>query len=90
MKRLFKALWRLTLPVRRPFQAKAEGFVAGCVARALEAHDPTRALAADVNLVLDAVLAEHFRLQAQVEELQRLVHEGLAPREEAAGASRDA
>jgi hypothetical protein len=86
MKRLLKALWRLTLPARRPFQAKAEGFVAGCVARALEAHNPTRALAAEVDVVLDAVVAEHFRLQAQVEELQRLVRERLAPREEPAGA----
>jgi hypothetical protein len=76
MKRLLKALWRATYPLRRPIMARADAFVAACVARALETHSPTRELASEVNLVLDAVVTEQFRLQAQVEELERLMREG--------------
>ena len=78
MKRSLRALWRLTRPVRRPIQSKLEAFLAGCVARALQSDNPTRALADEVNLVLDAVVAEQFRLQARVEELQRIVAGGYA------------
>lgn len=78
MKSILKSIWRWTFPARRPIQARIEAFVARCVARALEAHNPTKALADEVNLVLDAVIAEHFRLQARIEELQRVIHEGAA------------
>jgi hypothetical protein len=93
MKRLLRALWRITLPLRqradsfvsscviRAIESHTPGCVAraleshtpGCVARALESHNPTKALADDVSLVLDTLLAEHFRLQEQVEALSRQV-----------------
>jgi hypothetical protein len=80
MKRLLKALWRATLPARRPLANKVEAFLAGCVARALESQKE------EVSLVLDTVVAEQFRLQAQVEELQRLLLEERAGREHASTA----
>ena len=74
MKRMLKALWRATLPARRPVANRAEAFLAGCVARALESQKE------EVHLVLDTVVAEQFRLQVQVEELHRLLLEGRAAR----------
>ena len=73
-----KALWRATFPVRRPVQAKVESFLAGCLARALETQGPTKALADEVNVALDAVMVEQFRLQARVDELSRLLEEAPA------------
>ena len=80
MKRTLKAVWRATLPARRPVQSKLETFLAGCLARALETHSPTKALADEVNVALDAVIAEQFRLQARVDELARLLEEATADR----------
>jgi len=63
MKRLLRALWRITLPLRQ----RADSFVSncviraieshtpGCVARALETHNPTKALADDISLVLETL-----------------------------------
>lgn len=75
MKRLLKSLWRMTSAVRRPISSRLERFIAACVARALEAHNPTREMAEEVGLVLDAVVAEQFRLQEQIEELGRRLEE---------------
>jgi hypothetical protein len=84
MKRLLKALWKQTWPLRAQVDAKIDKLVYAATGRALEAHDPTQALADDVTLVLDAVLAEQFRLQSQIEELEHLVREALAARDGAA------
>ncbi|MFO0953518.1 MAG: hypothetical protein U0835_20675 [Isosphaeraceae bacterium] len=69
MKRIFRYGWNATAPVRRPILRKIEGFITRCVARAIEAQR------AEVDLVLDALLTEQFRLQARVEELQRMLME---------------
>ena len=74
MKRLLKALWRLTLPVTRPVANRVETFLAGCVARALASREE------EVQLVLDTVIAEQFRLQTQVEELHRVLRDGRSAR----------
>jgi hypothetical protein len=76
MKRLVKALWRLTGPLRRPFQWRLERFLARCLAQALKSHDPARGVTDEVTLVLDAVVAEQFRLQEQIDNLQRTLTEG--------------
>ena len=81
MTRLLKALWRLTWPLRAHVDAKIDKLVYAAAARALAAHDPTRPLADEVTLVLDAVIAEQFRLQSQIEELENLVREALAARD---------
>src|SRR5262245_31639994 len=58
MKRLLRTLWRSTAPIHRTVSSRLERFVATCVARALETHNPTRELAEEVGLVLDAVVTE--------------------------------
>jgi hypothetical protein len=78
MKWLLKTLWKKTWPIRRPVSLRLERFIAGCVVRALEAHHPTQVMADEVNLVLEAVVAEQFRLQEQVEELRRILNEEVA------------
>jgi hypothetical protein len=75
MKRLVKILWRWTSPVRRPFQTRLEAFLAGCLARALETQNPARVVADEVGLVLDAVVAEQFRLQEQLDDLRGMLAE---------------
>jgi hypothetical protein len=75
MRRLVKVLWRLTWPVRRPFQIRLEAFLATCLARALETQNPARVVSDEVNLVLDTVVAEQFRLQEQIDELRRMLAE---------------
>ena len=75
MKSFVQALWRGIGPIRRPVQTKLEGFLAGCLARALETQNPARVVADEVSLVLDAVVAEQFRLQEQIDELQRTLAE---------------
>ena len=82
MKPLFRALWRCAGPARRPVRRKLEALVDRCVARTVEDRVPgcvARALDADLGPVLDALLAEQFRLQAQVEDLQRLLRERERP-----------
>ena len=68
--RLKQALWRMTLPLRAAVRTRVEGLIAVCLARALETQNPARVVADEVNLVLDTVIAEQFRLQDQVEELR--------------------
>jgi hypothetical protein len=87
MKRLVKILWRLSWPVRRPFQARLEVFLSGCLARALETQNPARVVADEVNLVLDTVVAEQFRLQEQVDDLRHLLADTSAARVSSEGTS---
>ena len=70
MTRLARALWQLTGPLRRPLQRRLERFLARCLAQALKTHDPAWAVTDEVTLVLDAVVAEQFRLQEQIDDLQ--------------------
>jgi hypothetical protein len=96
MNRLKAALRALTRPLRRKIDAKIDALVFEASSRALRATDGmvfdalNRALAAyepptpwvdEVTQVLDAVIAEQFRLQSQVEELERLLQEALAARD---------
>jgi hypothetical protein len=71
MKRLAKGLWRMSWPVRRPIQGRVETFLAESLARALERQNPARVVADEVSLVLDAVIAEQFRLREQIEDLRQ-------------------
>jgi hypothetical protein len=75
MKRLLKALWTATWPLRRPFQRRFEACLTRSLSRALESRDPARAVTDEVTLVLDAVIAEQFRLQERVEEIHRILAE---------------
>lgn len=74
MKRLLKRVWK-------PFEARLDAVVYAAAARAVKQSEPNRALAEEVSLVLDAVMAEQFRLQSQVEELERLLRASLETRE---------
>src|SRR3954451_9364165 len=56
---------------------------------ALEAYNPPCPMAEEITLVLDAVIAEQFRLQTQVEELTELLREALATRGEPAATAED-
>lgn len=92
MKRLLKPVWNLTRPVRAKLAAKLDRLVYAAADRAVAAHDPPPALLAilkthfekaeqqsdEITLVLDAVIAEQFRLQSQVEDLRRRLDEAHA------------
>jgi hypothetical protein len=67
MKRVLKKAWALTEPVRRPIRKRLETFITGCLARALETSE--------LSLVLDALVAEQFRLQEKIEALQQQLDE---------------
>jgi hypothetical protein len=67
MKRLARGLWGLTEPIRRPIRDRRARFVTGCLAQALETSE--------LSLVLDALVAEQFRLQEKVDDLQRRLDE---------------
>ena len=85
MKRLLRPFWNLTRPLRARVEARLDAIVHDAAARALAAHDPPPALLAvlkghfetaerqsdEITLVLDAVIAEQFRLQSLVEDLTR-------------------
>jgi len=62
MKRVLRAGWGLTEPIRRPIRDRLARFVTGCLARALESSE--------LALVLDMLVAEQFRLQEMVAGLQ--------------------
>ncbi len=79
MKRMVKAFWSLIGPIRRPIQARVESFLADALARALERQNPARVVADEVNLVLDTVIAEQFRLREQIEEIRRLLDAHASP-----------
>lgn len=69
VKRVLKALWRATAPLRRPFLRKIEGFLTRCLR-------PTEALLAnEANVLMDHVVRELVRLQRQVEGLQQAIED---------------
>ena len=57
---------------------KLDDFITGCVGRALDERNLTRAASEEQSLVLDALIAEQFRLQEQVEALRRQIAESSA------------
>ena len=73
MKRLvktgLKALWRGTLPIRRPLMAKFEAYLARCL------RPTERFLTEETNVLMDHVVRELVRLQRQVESLQQAIEE---------------
>lgn len=71
MKRLARSFWAFTEPIRRPIRNRLARFVTGCLAQALETSE--------LSLVLDALVAEQFRLQEKVDELQRRFDEVANP-----------
>lgn len=73
MKRLLKPFWKR-------IETRLDAVVYAAAARAVKQSEPNRALADEVSLVLDAVMAEQFRLQSQVEALERLLHASLEAR----------
>ena len=64
MKRLLKVLWKSTWPLRRPFQRRAEAFLPRLPFPGAGEERPSSRTDREVTLVLDAVLAEQFRLRA--------------------------
>lgn len=83
MKRLLRPFWNLTGPIRARVEARLDAIVHAAAARALAAHDlkahfqKAESQSDEVTLVLDAVVAEQFRLQSQVEDLKRRLDEVL-------------
>jgi len=78
IKRSLKFAWGLSFPIRRPIQARIKRAIVGCFHQALEQQAASRTPNAEINLVLDSILAELFRLQMQVDDL----HHALAERDE--------
>jgi hypothetical protein len=72
VKTVVKALWRSTLPVRRPFLRKFEAYLARCL------RPTERLLSDESNTLMEHVVRELVRLQRQVEYLQQSVDE-IAP-----------
>jgi|GEM_PF-1696042 len=72
IKKIGKAVWRGTRPIRRPFLRKFEAYLSRCL-RPTEQH-----LAAETNTLMEHVVRELVRLQRQVDHLQQTI-EDLAP-----------
>ena len=70
VKRMLRAGWNATFPLRRPLAVRLEVFLRGCMP-----HIP------DSTIVLDHVVRELLRLQEQVDYLQATVEEMRAERE---------
>ena len=69
VKKVAKALWRGTLPIRRPFLHKFENYLSRCLR-------PTEQLLSDeTNTLMEHVVRELVRLQRQVDYLQQTVEE---------------
>ena len=68
-KKVAKALWRGTLPIRRPFLNKFENYLSRCLR-------PTEQLLSDEsNTLMEHVVRELVRLQRQVDYLQQTVED---------------
>jgi len=64
-----KAMWRATLPLRRPFLRKFEEYLARCLR-------PTERLITDeTNTLMEHVVRELVRLQRQVDHLQQTLED---------------
>ena len=77
MKRLLRPFWNLSRPLRSRIEAWLDAIIHAAAARALAAHDlnehfeTAERQSDEITLVLDAVIAEQFRLQSLVEDLKR-------------------
>jgi hypothetical protein len=68
-KRVLKAIWRSTVPLRRPILAKLDQFLRRCL-------DPSvRGVPNETDVLMDHVVRELVRLQRQVESLEQAVLE---------------
>jgi hypothetical protein len=72
LKRVLKAAWRSTEPIRRPILAKLENFLR----RALRTAD--QGLLQETDVLMDQVVRELIRLQDQVQAMQQVLMELLA------------
>src|SRR5947209_4293380 len=72
VKSVLKAMWRGTLPLRRPLLRKFEAYLARCLRPA------ERFVTDETNVLMDHVIRELVRLQRQVEALHEAI-EDLAP-----------
>jgi len=77
VKRVLKAMWRTTEPLRRPVLSKAEQFLRRC----LQPNEP--GLLSETDVLMDHVVRELVRLQCQVEALQQTILELLPAQPEA-------
>ena len=72
MKRLLKALWRISGRVRRPFERRFEAFLA------THLRPTERRVTDDTNMLMDHVIRELVRLQDELDALhQRLERLGV-------------
>ncbi|GAC1464109.1 MAG: hypothetical protein NVSMB9_02400 [Isosphaeraceae bacterium] len=78
MKWLLKYLWNRMHPIRAQIEAKIDLLAFEATNRALQGYEKPCPMAEEITLVLDGVMAEQFRLQSQIDDLERLVREALA------------
>jgi hypothetical protein len=75
VKRGLKAVWRWTIPLRRPILSKLEQFLRRCL-------DPSvRGVPNETDVLMDHVVRELVRLQRQVEALEQAIIGLLPPHE---------
>ncbi|SIO62247.1 hypothetical protein SAMN05444166_6990 [Singulisphaera sp. GP187] len=72
VKKVAKAIWRGTLPLRRPFLHKFESYLSRCL------RPTEQQLTDEANTLMEHVVRELVRLQRQVDYLQQTV-EDLTP-----------
>lgn len=72
IKKIAKAAWRGTRPIRQPFLRKFEAYLSRCL------RPTEQLLAHETNTLMEHVVRELVRLQRQVDHLQQTVEE-LAP-----------
>lgn len=94
MRGLIRKVIGLPHRMRARFEARVDWISHNAMARVVTEHDPRPAMlealnayakkaeaqADEVTLVLDAVVAEQFRLQSRIEELEAMLHEALGER----------
>jgi hypothetical protein len=88
IKRVLKALWRATGPIRRPLQSRIEGVAGRALTEGLAAEvqpqlrrieasgNHANALAYEMNLALNSLVREVARLQIQIELLEQEIRDG--------------
>lgn len=85
IKRILKAMWRLSRPIRAPFARKFEAYLTHCL------RPTDRMMSDETNVLLNHVVRELVRLQRQVESLRQTIEEqamGLDRAEELESAGR--
>src|SRR5438128_11111154 len=73
IKRPFKAIWRWTFPMRRPIIVRFEAMLAR--AAAASRHPLHCYVNEETSLVMDHMIRELVRLQAQVERLEQAIND---------------